>query len=148
MSSPQSEFATKVWGSLAAQVAAAEAHLLSCSNTAHACPQKLYRSAGIDGQPVVFLLTDNQITNEGLLEDVNNLLNSGEVPGMFTQEEKDQMVAGVRDWVDQQGGNTSKVRLQRLAVRVLMTILHAPSLMLMCCRTCRGRIQKGAVPCW
>ena len=88
------------------------AQLLSCSDTAHACPQKLYRSAGVDGQPVVFLLTDNQITNEGLLEDVNNLLNSGEVPGMFTQEEKDQMVAGVRDWVDQQGGNTSKVRCQ------------------------------------
>ena len=77
----------------------------------------------------MFLLTDNQITNEGLLEDVNNLLNSGEVPGMFTQEEKDQMVSGVRDWVDQQGGNTSKVQLQPLAVRVLVALEDCSALL-------------------
>lgn len=71
--------------------------------------QKLYRLAGLEGKQVVFLLTDTQITHESFLEDVNNLLNSGEVPGMFTQEEKDRHVAAIREWVEQQGGNTSKV---------------------------------------
>lgn len=35
--------------------------------------------AGVEGRPVVFLLPDSKIVCEGLLEDVNNLLNSGEV---------------------------------------------------------------------
>ena len=68
---------------------------------------------------MVFLLTDSHIVNEGFLEDVNNLLNSGEVPGMLTQEEKDQFVAGIREWVYQQGGNTSKVRQTTAASALL-----------------------------
>ncbi len=40
---------------------------------------------GIDGEPVVFLFSDTQIVQEGFLEDINNMLNSGEVPGMFAQ---------------------------------------------------------------
>lgn len=41
--------------------------------------KKLYNSTGIDGQPVVFLFTDSQIICESFLEDINNMLNSGEV---------------------------------------------------------------------
>ena len=37
------------------------------------------------GEPVVFLFSDTQIVHESFLEDVNNMLNSGEVPGMFAQ---------------------------------------------------------------
>lgn len=47
--------------------------------------KRLYNTAGIEGKPVVFLFSDNQIVNESFLEDVNNILNSGEVPGMFAQ---------------------------------------------------------------
>jgi hypothetical protein len=45
----------------------------------------LFECAGIDGEPVVFLFSDTQIVSESFLEDINNLLNSGEVPGMFAQ---------------------------------------------------------------
>ncbi len=34
--------------------------------------------------PSVFLFSDTQITNEGFVEDINNLLNSGEVEGKNT----------------------------------------------------------------
>jgi hypothetical protein len=37
--------------------------------------------AGVEGKPVVFLLPDSKIVSEGFLEDVNNMLNSGEVSG-------------------------------------------------------------------
>lgn len=33
---------------------------------------------------VTFLFTDNQIINEVFLEDINNILNSGEVPNILT----------------------------------------------------------------
>jgi len=48
----------------------------------HACREdlkKMYQICGVEGQPAVFLLSDTQITHEAFLEDVNNMLNSGEV---------------------------------------------------------------------
>ena len=33
----------------------------------------------VQGKPVTFLFTDNQIANEGFVEDINNVLNTGEV---------------------------------------------------------------------
>jgi dynein heavy chain len=54
---------------------------------------------GIDGNSVTFLLADTQIVNEGFVEDVNNLLNSGEVPGLHTSDEKDRVMADIRDYV-------------------------------------------------
>jgi dynein heavy chain len=38
---------------------------------------KLYRTAGVDNEPVVFLFSDTQILQESFLEDINNMLNSG-----------------------------------------------------------------------
>jgi len=40
------------------------------------------RIGGVEGQHIVFLLTDNQIVEESFLEDVNNVINSGEVPNL------------------------------------------------------------------
>jgi len=39
----------------------------------------LYAIAGVEGKPVVFLFTDSQIVTESFLEDINGILNSGEV---------------------------------------------------------------------
>ncbi|KAG1670781.1 hypothetical protein FOA52_014009, partial [Chlamydomonas sp. UWO 241] len=70
--------------------------------------KKLYHTAGITGEPVVFLFSDTQIVNEGFLEDINNMLNSGEVPGMFAQDDKDRVASDIREWVLAQGGSPTK----------------------------------------
>ena len=44
----------------------------------------------------MFLLTDSQIKEESFLEDIDSLLNSGEVPNLFPPDEK-QEVMEVRD---------------------------------------------------
>ncbi len=49
--------------------------------------KKVFIAAGADGEDVVFLFTETQIVQERFLEDVNNLLNSGEVPNLFPKEE-------------------------------------------------------------
>ena len=38
---------------------------------------------GVEGKECTFLFTDSQIVNESFLEDINSLLNSGEVPNIW-----------------------------------------------------------------
>jgi len=42
---------------------------------------------GVERIPVTFLFTDSQIADEIFLEYINNMLNSGEVPNLFTKKE-------------------------------------------------------------
>jgi dynein heavy chain len=52
----------------------------------------LYEVAGVKCTPLVFLINDSQIVHEGMLEDINNILNSGEVPSLFSPEERDKKI--------------------------------------------------------
>jgi dynein heavy chain, axonemal len=49
----------------------------------------------------VFLFTDGQIKQEAFLEELNNLLNTGEVPNLFNAEEKLEIVEKMRQ-IDRQ----------------------------------------------
>ena len=51
----------------------------------------MLRRAGAENKSVVFLFSDTQIKDESFLEDINNILNSGEVPNMFPQDERMQV---------------------------------------------------------
>lgn len=44
----------------------------------------------------MFLLSDSQIAREEFLEDINNILNSGEVPNLFELEEYEKIINDVR----------------------------------------------------
>ena len=50
--------------------------------------KRLIRIAGEDGNDVVFLFNDTQIVKESFVEDINNILNNGEVPNLFPVDEK------------------------------------------------------------
>ncbi|KAJ1557997.1 hypothetical protein HK096_004145, partial [Nowakowskiella sp. JEL0078] len=52
--------------------------------------------SGIDAKPTVFLYCDTQIISESCLEDVNNILNSGDVPNIYTAEELDRINNAMR----------------------------------------------------
>ena len=52
---------------------------------------------GCEQQPVTFLFTDNQIVHQSFLEDINSLLNSGEVPNLWEPEEKKKIIDDVRE---------------------------------------------------
>merc|ERR1712232_1060925 len=49
--------------------------------------KKLYEKAGSKGNPVTFLFSDTEIIEESFLEDVANLLSSGEVPNIYSPDE-------------------------------------------------------------
>lgn len=40
----------------------------------------------------MFLITDTQIKEESFLEDIDNLLNTGEVPNLFAADEKAEIM--------------------------------------------------------
>ena len=54
--------------------------------------QKVLLSAGKTGNPTVFLFSDSQIKEERFLEDIDSLLNSGEVPNLFAVDEKQDII--------------------------------------------------------
>ena len=86
--------------------------------------KSLYKKSGIDGQPVTFLFTDNQIADESFVEDVNNILNSGEVPGMYTSDEKEKCIADIRQWCDDQGMQLSRDGLYNAFIDRVRDNLH------------------------
>ena len=62
----------------------------------------MLKSAGGQGKPTVFLLTDSQIKEESFLEDVDSLLNTGEVPNLFAVDEKAELIEvseAVLEWL-------------------------------------------------
>eukprot|EP00731_Ephydatia_muelleri_P001617 Em0001g1617a len=65
--------------------------------------KKLYKMAGVENQDSVFLFTDTQIVVEEFLEDINNMLNSGEVPNLFASDEYEQIIAAVRPSAKEHG---------------------------------------------
>ena len=52
----------------------------------------VYRKAGQKGQGITFLFTDNEIKEESFLEYMNNILSTGEVGGMFTKDEMEEIM--------------------------------------------------------
>ena len=49
-------------------------------------------NAGAKNLPTVFLFSDTQIVAELFLEDINNILNSGEVPNLFEADELEKII--------------------------------------------------------
>lgn len=65
--------------------------------------KKLLTNSGGKGDSTVFLFTDSQIKDEGFVEDINNLLNSGEVPNLFAPDERMNICELVRPAAKQEG---------------------------------------------
>lgn len=58
--------------------------------------KSILMQAGADDKPTTFLFTDSQIKYEGFVEDLNNMLNTGEVPNLFAVDEQAQMAEKLR----------------------------------------------------
>jgi len=58
---------------------------------------------GINGEKVALTMTDSHIIKESFLEDINNILNTGEVPNLMQQEDKDRIENEVREKLKLEG---------------------------------------------
>nr|XP_024648317.1 dynein heavy chain 1, axonemal isoform X2 [Macaca nemestrina] len=73
--------------------------------------KKVLLKAGLQNLPITFLFSDTQIKNESFLEDINNVLNSGDIPNLYTVDEQDQIVSTMRPYVQEQGLQPTKANL-------------------------------------
>eukprot|EP00117_Sycon_ciliatum_P025270 scpid3533/ scgid21010/ Dynein heavy chain 7, axonemal; Axonemal beta dynein heavy chain 7; Ciliary dynein heavy chain 7; Dynein heavy chain-like protein 2; hDHC2 len=58
--------------------------------------KRILRRSAEGTSPCVFLFTDTQIKQESFLEDINNLLNAGEVPNLFAVDERAEICEKMR----------------------------------------------------
>ncbi|RNF23496.1 Dynein heavy chain family protein [Trypanosoma conorhini] len=72
-------------------------------NEFHEFLLELYTTTGVHCKPSVFLISDDQIVHEGMLEDVNSMLNSGEVPSLFTPDEREKRVNACLEAAQERG---------------------------------------------
>ncbi|XP_044191900.1 dynein axonemal heavy chain 3 isoform X1 [Thunnus albacares] len=54
--------------------------------------KRIMLKAGIEGKSLVFLFNDSQIKDEAMLEDINMLLNTGDVPNIFAADERADII--------------------------------------------------------
>lgn len=88
----------------------------------------ILRKASASDQHCVFLFTDTQIKEESFLEDISNLLNSGEIPNLFATEDKIELCEKMRQ-IDRQRDKSvqtdgSPVALFNLFVTIVREQLH------------------------
>ncbi|KAF5224389.1 Cytoplasmic dynein 2 heavy chain (DYNC2H1) [Trypanosoma cruzi] len=84
--------------------------------------------AGIEGQHVVLLLEDHHFGNNPLfLEYVNSLLSSGEIPGLFTQEEQEALLAPLREEAMGEGMSPYAYFVDRIARMLHVCVVMDPT---------------------
>lgn len=58
---------------------------------------EMFKITGIQGLPLVFLITDSQIVNERFLVYINDMLSSGWIPDLFPKEDIDGLLGALRN---------------------------------------------------
>uniref|UniRef100_A0A2A4JQR8 Dynein axonemal heavy chain 7 n=1 Tax=Heliothis virescens TaxID=7102 RepID=A0A2A4JQR8_HELVI len=106
----------------------------------------LLRKTSTPDLMMVFLFIESQIKEEGFLEDVNNMLNSGEVPNIFNTDEKAELCEKMRV-IDRQRDKSlqtdgSPTALYAYFVSIVRDQLHIVLAMSPAGTSLRTRIRK------
>ncbi|EER14631.1 dynein heavy chain, putative, partial [Perkinsus marinus ATCC 50983] len=73
--------------------------------------RKCLLGSGCEDKPQVFLFCDTQIVNEQMVEAINNVLNSGDVPNLYKLEDMDAISQSCRTACMQAGLQPTKTNL-------------------------------------
>ncbi|CAG0883773.1 unnamed protein product [Cyprideis torosa] len=65
--------------------------------------KRILMKAGGDGKPIVFLFLDKQIKDDAFIEDINTLLNSGDIPNLYAPDERAEILERMQTAARDQG---------------------------------------------
>ncbi|KTF88877.1 hypothetical protein cypCar_00027703 [Cyprinus carpio] len=80
--------------------------------------------AGLKNVQITFLFVDTQIKSESFLEDVNNILNSGDVPNLYTSEEQERILTAMKPVVQDMGQQPTKANLMAAYIKRVRSNIH------------------------
>ncbi len=80
--------------------------------------------AGAENTQVVFLFSDTQIKSESMLEDLNNILNSGDVPNIYAVEDLDRIYNEMKPLVQDAGQQPTKSNLFSAYTKRVRSNIH------------------------
>ncbi|NWW95122.1 DYH1 protein, partial [Rhynochetos jubatus] len=86
--------------------------------------RKIMMKAGLQSLPKTFLFIDTQIKNESFLEDINNLLNSGDVPNIYNPDDQEQILAAMKPVVRDLGQQPTKANLMAVYAGRVRSNIH------------------------
>lgn len=84
----------------------------------------LLKCVGKDNKKYVFLFSDTQIIYESFLEDINNILNTGEVPNLWKPDDIDAICQDLKPKAQQEGKPDTKEALMERFVQQVRDNLH------------------------
>lgn len=89
------------------------------------------KMAGIKQNPISFLIVDTQLVFPLMLEYINNILNSGDVPNIYKRDDLDEISAAVKNEVmmkfgSMQESNIMKVYLSRVLKNIHVVFAMSP----------------------
>uniref|UniRef100_A0A8W8J7D3 Dynein heavy chain 1, axonemal n=1 Tax=Magallana gigas TaxID=29159 RepID=A0A8W8J7D3_MAGGI len=80
--------------------------------------------AGLENKPMVFLFSDTQIKAESFLEDLNNILNSGDVPNIYAFDDLENIYTAMKPACQDMGMQPTKTNLFSLYTKNVRSNLH------------------------
>eukprot|EP00794_Sanderia_malayensis_P012733 gene12733-14038_t len=86
--------------------------------------KRVLMKAGLENTPVVFLFSDTQIKSESFLEDINGILNSGDVPNIYAIDELDNIYTAMKPVVLDEGLQPTKANLFSTYTKRIKTNIH------------------------
>lgn len=86
--------------------------------------RSILKKSGLQDQQIVFLFSDTQIKDEAFLEDLNNILNSGDVPGIYDVTELDEIYTAMKPIVQAAGQAPTKTNFMSAYCRRVRQNIH------------------------
>ncbi|EQC31947.1 hypothetical protein SDRG_10462 [Saprolegnia diclina VS20] len=86
--------------------------------------KKLLVAAGAKGKETVLLLHESQLQCDEFVQDVNSLLNAGEIPHLFTHEEAEAIQADMKSAVADAGLEDTRANAESLFLQRVRGLLH------------------------
>uniref|UniRef100_A0A8C7MG37 Dynein axonemal heavy chain 1 n=1 Tax=Oncorhynchus kisutch TaxID=8019 RepID=A0A8C7MG37_ONCKI len=80
--------------------------------------------AGLQNVQITFLFVDTQIKSESFLEDVNNILNSGDVPNLYAVDEQERILTAMKPVVQDLGQQPTKANLMTAYIKRVRSNIH------------------------
>ncbi|XP_069792874.1 dynein axonemal heavy chain 1 isoform X2 [Narcine bancroftii] len=86
--------------------------------------KQILMKAGIQCLQITFLFVDTQIKEESFLEDVNNILNSGDVPNLYSFDEQEVIFTAMKPVVQDLGQQPTKANMMAAYTKQVRNNIH------------------------